>query len=255
MTRTTWLILAAIGVIGALIAGIFALSASSQPEEEATPTPVVTIEPGAPGQPAPTPTETAPAQSPEAGGADEGEAGGDQDGEHAHEEGDAHDHVEDDCENDPFITCDDTGNANTTTDPADDAAAQKYRSRALAFVTAWATTDMSEKQAARTKRLAAAGATGDVLTQASVFERRDTSLSSLTGTSTPDNPTRALFVGRESGLLHYRVSLNVTASYRQVDGTGSNNVAGGYVDVYVDDAKGGTVAKVAESFPTIANLR
>lgn len=241
-TRNLILGIAAILVIaGGFLTAALLLGGEPQPEPTAPPASTVDIGPAPSadptGDPATDPTAAEPGTTaPPATDEDD----------HRHDHGDS-----DDCETGP-VSCEDDDDVIYATD-TDKKAADAVRGRVAPFVVAFTTVNSTETPAARATRLTAAGADGTVAGLDSMIARKNSTQTGLTATSTPQNPTRVLFIGRDGGLLKFQASINVDAKYMQADGSGSFHTAGGAVYVWMDDA--GTVKKVSEDFPTIKGLR
>ena len=244
--RTIITILVALVIVGmALAAALLLGGGDKKPDPAATSSPsVVDIGPAPTAQPSP--TGTADGGEPGTGGQDDSHAG------ETEEEHADHDHgTVEDCTTGPVACAEDDSVIRNTAE--DEAAAAAVRSAVTPFALAWATIDSAEPATDRATRLVAVGADPAVSTQVSMLARANSTQTGLTAKTTPQNPSRILFMGREGGLLKFQVSLNVDAKYMQPDDSGSFHVAGGALNVYVAD--NGIIKRVTEKFPTIANLR
>ena len=238
MTRQNILLIAgaaalAVGVLlVALLLG--ANQKQEDPEKTAKPVPATTLDPG----PSPTaPTET----EPPAGHSEEEDP-------HA---GHSHGEEPEDCDTGP-VSCEDDEEA-IRYGEGDQEAAEAVRARVAPFVQAWTTVNSTETPAARVARLISAGASPEAAAGVSTLARADTVQIGLTASTAPRAVQRSMFMGREDGLLKFKASLDVDATYMQPGDSGSRHVAGGSVYVYLDD--NGTIAKVTDTFPTIESLR
>lgn len=240
------LILAGVGVAGALIAFVLFLSTRGDTTAAPTPDPSVTVDTGqtlapteeASPEPTPQPSDTI----------------GWQDG-HVHFPGDGHDHAPaTDCTSGPMACEGDEAEApiNRNTDE-DLVAADAVKGRTLPFAMEWARITPGESPEARAERLRSVGAADAVATQVTKLARADSTQTQLTADTAPMKPTRTLFLGREDGQLVFQVTLDVNARYTQVDGSGSFRVVGG--QLYVSIAGDGTIQRVVEDFPTLREMR
>lgn len=247
------LILATVGIGGALIGAVMFFSSMKTPTSAGpTPTPTVTIDTGeAPApQPSATPSDE-PSPSPS-------NTVGWQDG-HVHYPGDGHDHGHDhgpvtDCDSGPVACEGDNAEAPILRNTDEELiAADAVRGQIAPFVMQWATLAPDEAADARAERLRNAGAADAVATQTTQLARADSGQVGLTATAKPMTPNRILFLGSENGLLAFQVALNVNAEYTLVDGSGSFRVVGG--QIYVLLSPEGRIERVVENFPTLRNLR
>lgn len=238
MTRQNILLIAGAAALAIAVLIVALLLGSNQgeqePEETPAPVPTATLEP------APTSTPTPPAEEPSEPG-------------HEEEEEDPHTHGEapEDCETGP-VACDGATDM-IQYGEGDREAADAVRDRVTQFVAAWTTVNSSESAKNRTARLVSAGATAQAAATVPALARANSVQIGLTVATKPRPAQRTLFVEREDGLLKFKVALDVDATYMQPDGTGSRQVAGGQVVVYVTDD--GSVVRVEDSFPTIDGLR
>jgi len=238
-------ITAIVAIVGGLLAAILLAGGGDQPEPEPmTSAPTIDIGPA----PSATPTDT---PDPGTGGNDD-EVGPGDDGQLVEDHDHDHDHGDtDDCETGPVACEDDPGMVIITED--DRKSAAEVRDRVAPFVVAFTTVDSTETADQRRARLTATGADEAVAAQDSVFARKDSTQTGLIAKSTPQTPTRILFIGRDAGMLKFQASVNVDAKYTLADASGSFHTAGGAVYVWLNDA--GAVVRVVESFPTIEGLR
>ena len=236
-------ITAIVAIVGGLLAAILLAGGGDQLEPEPmTSAPTIDIGPAPSATPADTPDPGTGGNDDEVGPGDDGQLVED----HDHDHGDT-----DDCETGPVACEDDPGMVIITED--DRKSAAEVRDRVAPFVVAFTTVDSTETADQRRARLTAAGADEAVAAQDSVFARKDSTQTGLIAKSTPQTPTRILFIGRDAGMLKFQASVNVDAKYTLADDSGSFHTAGGAVYVWLNDA--GAVVRVVESFPTIEGLR
>lgn len=239
MTRQNILLIAGAAALAIVVLIVALLLGANQtpeePEKTPGPMPTATLEPG--------PSPTVPAET-----VDPAEPG---EGEDDHE---GHSHGDDptDCSTGP-VACDDADDV-IQHKAGDLEAAAAVRSQVAPFVLAWTTVNSTETGEARTTRLMNAGATAEAAATVPVLARANSVQIGLTVSTSPRAVQRTMFIAREAdGLLKFKASLDVDATYMQPGDTGSRHVAGGAVYVYLTDA--GVITKVTESFPTIEGLR
>lgn len=237
MTRQNILLIAGAAALAVAVLIVALLLGNNQgeqePEETPAPMPTTTLEP------APTSTPTPIAEEPSEPG-------------HQGEE-DPHTHGEapEDCDTGP-VACDGATDM-VQYGEGDREAADAVRTRVTQFAAAWTTVNSSESSKDRTARLENAGATAEAAATVPTLARANSVQIGLTVATKPRPAQRTMFVEREDGLLKFKVALDVDATYMQPDGTGSRQVAGGQVIVYITDD--GSIVRVEDSFPTIDGLR